>query len=185
MRQRGVWGANEDSSQRIGEEPGRAGPPPIGHLPLPLPGRAEGEGSGRTERGQRGGREEAATGRPRPGGTKRGEEEGRKPGGKTGEWLPRRPRPPELLLRLCANGVPRGERPFGEHKARLRPLPPIPSSTTALSGVRSVGSGNECESTGKKVCATIKTTDLPARLPASCHDLKISCRDKLEIKEER
>lgn len=36
---------------------------------------------------------------------------------------------------------------------------------------------------GKK-CATIKTTDLPACLPA-CHDLKISCRDKLEIKEER
>ena len=49
----------------------------------------------------------------------------------------------------------------------------------------SVGSGNECESaTGEKV----RDHDQDRRsawCPPACHDLKISCRDKLEIREER
>lgn len=63
-----------------------------------------------------------------PGGTKRGEEEGHTlPTLRLGadERLPPRPRPLELLLQRRLNGVPRGDRPFGKHKARLRPLPPI------------------------------------------------------------
>ena len=94
---------------------------------------------------RRRGREE---GGDAPGGRdKEGEGEGRPCHGlrqgerKAGEWLPRRPRPPELLLRLRANGDPRGERPFGEHKARLRPLPPIRRTfaTTALSSECGLG----------------------------------------------
>ena len=109
-----LWGANEDSSQRIGE-PGRAGPD--------RSVTCQGGGGEDGEDGRAGRDKERGGGRH----TQAGE------GETTDEWLPERPSPPELLLRRRLNGVPRGGRPFGEHKARLRPLPPPIPSLGALS----------------------------------------------------
>ena len=168
-------GANEDSSQRIGEEPGRAGPDRSVTCLQPPPQKREG-GRGRAGRaGQRGGGGREAM--PR---TDSGRGKGRRASG-------------------CRGGLVRPSYCCGSARTAIRAASARSASTKPACGhshrfgglsrrlhyLVSVGSGNECESaTGEKV----RDHDQDRRsawCPPACHDLKISCRDKLEIREER
>ena len=165
-------GANEDSSQRIGEEPGRAGPDRSVTCLQPPPQKREGGDAP-------GGRDKEGEGEGRPcHGLRQGER-------KAGEWLPR-----GGLVRpsYCCGSARTAIRGASARSASTKPACGHSHRFGGLSRrlhyLVSVGSGNECESaTGEKV--RDHDQDRRSACPPACHDLKISCRDKLEIREER
>ena len=140
--------------------------------------------SHRRKRGREGG--DAPGGRD-----KEGEGEGRPCHGlrqgerKAGEWLPR-----GGLVRpsYCCGSARTAIRAASARSASTKPACGHSHRFGGLSRrlhyLVSVGSGNECESaTGEKV--RDHDQDRRSACPPACHDLKISCRDKLEIREER